>query len=136
MSDAIEVEIVSPEHLLFSEKVKSVSVPGAEGYFTIMGDHAPLMSILKPGFVLVETEDGTSSFYVGGGFADVLNSKVTILTEDAKTGKDFDISQIEIFIEQAEEQLAKAETADEKNSAQALLDGWKNLVPEAKAQAS
>ncbi len=131
MSEAIKVEIVSPEHLLFSQEVKSISVPGIEGYFTIMGDHAPLMSVLKPGFVSVEDEKDTASFYVGGGFADVSGGGVTILAEDAKTAKDFDAAQIETFIKQAKEQLEASETPEAKNAAQALLDGWKNLAIEA-----
>ncbi len=132
MSEAIKVEIVSPEHLVFSGAVKSVSVPGVEGYFTVMGTHAPLMSILKPGFVSVEDEKETTSFYVGGGFADVSDSGVTILAEEAKSASDFDPSQIKGAIKQAEEQLAGAESPEAKNSAQALLDGWKNLALEAK----
>ncbi len=132
MSEAIKVEIVSPEHLVFSGAVKSVSVPGVEGYFTVMGTHAPLMSILKPGFVSVESEKEATSFYVGGGFADVSDSGVTILAEEAKTASDFEPSQIDDAIKQAEGLLAGAETPEAKNSAQALLDGWKNLALEVK----
>ena len=132
MAESIKVEIVEPEHLVFSESVKSVSVPGVEGYFTVMGDHAPLMSILKPGFVSVESDKQVTSFYVGGGFADVSEAGVTILAEEAKVSADFDVSQIEASIKQAEEFLAKAETPEAKNSAQAMLDGWKNLALEAK----
>ena len=39
---------------MLSETVKSVTVPGADGYFTVLGDHAPLMTTLKPGFVTVD----------------------------------------------------------------------------------
>ncbi|HEV2518547.1 MAG TPA: F0F1 ATP synthase subunit epsilon, partial [Devosia sp.] len=51
MAEGTKLEIVSPERLLLSETVKSVTVPGADGYFTVLGDHAPLMTTLKPGFV-------------------------------------------------------------------------------------
>ena len=134
MDEGIKVEIVSPEHLLLSEIASSVSVPGVEGYFTVMGDHAPLMSILKPGFVTVVAEKDTRSFYVGGGFADVSNNIVTILAEETKAGEDFKSEEIETAIKSAEEQLDGAETPADKNSAQALLDGWKNLIAEAKSR--
>ncbi len=132
IKDGVKVEIVSPENLLFSKAVKSVSVPGIEGYFTVMGDHAPLMSVLKPGFVLVEDEKDKVSYYVGGGFADISLGTVTILAEEAKTKEDFDPQQIEAAIKAASELLEKAESLEEKNIAQSLLDGWKNLALETK----
>ncbi len=132
MSDAIHVEIISPEELVFSAEVKSVSVPGIEGYFTIMGDHAPLMSILKPGFVDVNVGDEESSYFVGGGFADVSNNSVTILAEKASDATGFDIAEIEQSISEAEKLLEKAKTPLEKNDAQALIDGWKNFAAIAK----
>ena len=53
--------------------MRSVTVPGAEGYFTVLGDHAPLMTTLKPGFITVDRQRPApaTSFYVRGGFADV-----------------------------------------------------------------
>ncbi len=49
MADGVKIEIVSPERLVISEQARSVTVPGTEGYFTVLGEHAPLMSTLKPG---------------------------------------------------------------------------------------
>ena len=72
MAEGTKLEIVSPERLVISEVVKSVVVPGADGYFTVLGEHAPLMTTLKPGFITVEDNGGTSHvYYVRGGFADV-----------------------------------------------------------------
>ena len=72
MADGVKIEIVSPEKLVISQQALSVTVPGTEGYFTAMGEHAPLMSTLKPGFITV-TDMGNMAhvFYVRGGFADV-----------------------------------------------------------------
>jgi F-type H+-transporting ATPase subunit epsilon len=53
MADGLKIEIVSPERLVLSEVVTSVTVPGSEGYFTVMDDHAPFMTTLKPGFITV-----------------------------------------------------------------------------------
>ncbi len=131
MADTIKIEIVSPEKLVLSEEVHSVSVPGQEGYFTVMGEHAPLMSILKPGFISVTGASGTQTYYVQGGFADVSPDGVTILAEHAKTGADFDKSEIEAAITIAQEELNKAEEMADKDLAQNVLDGWKNLLLEA-----
>ncbi|HHG90761.1 MAG TPA: F0F1 ATP synthase subunit epsilon [Devosia sp.] len=131
MADTIKIEIVSPEKLVLSEEAQSVSVPGQEGYFTVMGEHAPLMSILKPGFISVTGAAGRQTYYVQGGFADVSPDGVTILAEHAKTGADFDKSEIEAAITMAQEELSKAEELADKDLAQNVLDGWKNLLLEA-----
>ncbi len=127
----IKLEIVSPENLVFSESVSLVTVPGQEGYFTVMGEHAPLMTTLKPGFISVEISGETQTFYVQGGFADISPDGVTILAEEAKGSADFAVSEVEAAIVEAQAVLDKAEELAEKNHAQNTLDGWKNLMLEA-----
>ncbi|MHB1205493.1 MAG: F0F1 ATP synthase subunit epsilon, partial [Rhodospirillaceae bacterium] len=51
MADTLKLELVSPEHLLLSEQVEMVLVPGTEGEFGVLPLHAPTLSTLKPGFV-------------------------------------------------------------------------------------
>ncbi len=55
---AFHFELVSPEKLLFSGDVESVVAPGAEGQFTVLKDHAPVMTTLKAGVVTVAGGDG------------------------------------------------------------------------------
>lgn len=132
MAAAVKIEIVSPERLVLSEEVGAVSVPGAEGYFTVMGDHAALLTTLRPGFVTVGREgEADRSFYVQGGFADVLPSGLTILADSARSAGDFAPAEIEAAIKLAEEAMAAAESLEAKDAAQYLLDGWKNLLLEA-----
>ncbi len=132
MSEAIKVEIVSPENLVFSKEANSITVPGSEGYFTVMGEHAPLMTILKPGFVTVEQDKEKISFYVGGGFADVSPEGVTILAEIAKTSADYSDEEIQSAIILAKESLKTADGHEEVGAAQALLDGFSNFADEVK----
>lgn len=132
MADGIKIEIVSPEHLVLSEQASAVSVPGTEGYFTVMGDHTPLMTTLKPGFITVTgAGDTPKTLYVRGGFADVSSEGLTVLAEEAKSGADFKTSEIEAALTDATEALAAAESPEAKSEAQAELDGWKNLLLEA-----
>lgn len=128
--EGIQVEIVSPEQLLLSETAGSVTVPGREGYFTVMADHAPLMSTLKPGFVTVNGGE-TRTFYVQGGFADVNEQGLTLLAEKAKAASDFERAEIEEQIRAAEQELAAQSSLDGQAAAQAVLDGWRNLMHEA-----
>jgi len=130
MAEGIKIEIVSPENLVLSEQASSVTVPGADGYFTVMGDHAALMTTLKAGFVTVSVEGKERSIYVQGGFADVSDAGLTILAEQAKSGEDFDRSELDAAIVSAQEALSAASNDIEKQEAQTALDGWKNLLLE------
>jgi len=134
MAEGIKIEVVSPENLVLSDDVASVTVPGTDGYFTVMGDHAAMMTTLKAGFVTVKAENGdVRSFYVRGGFADVSNAGLTILAEEAKTGEDFDRSEVDAAIVSAQDALSKASDDHAKQEAQNNLDGWKNLLLEVDA---
>lgn len=131
MADGIQIEIVSPERLVLSERAQSVTVPGTEGYFTVMGDHAPLMTTLKPGFITVNGAGGQHTFYVRGGFADVSPDGLTILAEQASTFADFDRGEIERLLGEAQARLTAAGTPEERSFAQERVNGWANLMAEA-----
>lgn len=132
MAEGTKLEIVSPEQLVLSEHVASVTVPGAEGYFTVLGDHAPLMSTLKPGFITTHDSAGKSAqFYVRGGFVDVSPAGVTILAEQAVPASEFDRAEIEASLLQAERELAEASTPEARTFLEELIYGLRNLLVEA-----
>jgi F-type H+-transporting ATPase subunit epsilon len=132
MAEGTKLEIVSPERLLLSETVKSVTVPGADGYFTVLGDHAPLMTTLKPGFVTVVNNAGISHvYYVRGGFADVSPEGLTILAEEAQDIAEFDRAKIEGFIAAGLTAQQATTAAEEQMRLQQEIDGWRNLLLDA-----
>ena len=132
MADGVHIEIVSPERLVLSEDVRSVTVPGAEGYFTVMGEHAPLMSVLRPGFITVTDMSNIAHvFYVRGGFADVAPTGLTILAEEARPIADFNRTEIEALIASGMTALQAATTAAEQDRLTNELDAWRNLLLEA-----
>lgn len=85
MADTFKFELVSPERLLVSQDVKSVRVPGDEGDYLVLPDHSPMMSTLRPGILVVESEEGEKSYFVKGGFAETGPESLTILAELALT---------------------------------------------------
>jgi F-type H+-transporting ATPase subunit epsilon len=127
----VKVEIVSPERLLVSETAQSVTVPGSEGYFTVLGEHAPLMTTLKPGFITAVVGGTSQVFFVRGGFADVAPEGLTILAEEALPLAEFDPASVDREIEAAEVKLAAASTLEEKSAATAVVDAWRNFKVEA-----
>jgi F-type H+-transporting ATPase subunit epsilon len=111
-------ELVSPERLLFAGEVEAVVVPGSEGQFTVMRDHAPFMSTMKPGVVeIAENASKKLRLFVRGGFADVSQKGLTILAEQAIPVEELNLAHIEAEIRYAEEDLADAKTDEARRAA-------------------
>ena len=120
---AFRFELVSPEKLLFSGAVESVVVPGTEGEFTVLKDHAPLMAMLKPGIVTVEeTSAKKTRLFVHCGFADVSAGGLTILAEQAIPIEELDAAKIDADIKDAEEDVNDAQTDETRRLASEKLD--------------
>lgn len=78
--------ILSPEKEIFAGEVKSVIVPGAEGQFQMLENHAAIVSSLKSGEVKVTKANGEKlTFEVDGGFAECLNNEISVLVSGAST---------------------------------------------------
>jgi F-type H+-transporting ATPase subunit epsilon len=121
-------ELVSPEKLLFSGDVEAVVVPGIEGQFTVLKDHAPVMTVLKAGIVEIdETAAKKTRLFVRGGFADVSGGGLTLLAEQASPLEQFDASRLAAEIKNAEEDLADAKTDEAKKLAAEKLDQLNEL---------
>jgi len=131
MAEGLKIEIVSPERLVLSETVTSVTVPGTEGYFTVMNDHAPFMTTLKPGFITVTKDSGAEVYFVKGGFADVSPAGLTILAEQSVPFSEFDHGDLQAQIKAAEEELSRAATPEDKSYAQEVVSALLNLTIEA-----
>jgi F-type H+-transporting ATPase subunit epsilon len=102
-------ELVSPEKLLFTGEVEAVVVPGTEGEFTVLKDHAPVVSSMKPGIVEIEASANTKTkLFVFGGFADVSPRGLTILAEQAIPLEDLDTALIDADLQMAEADVTAA----------------------------
>ena len=119
---AFHFELVSPEKLLFSGEVESVVVPGTEGAFTVLKDHAPVMTTLKPGLVEVAQSGGKPArHFVRGGFADVSANGLTILAEQAIPVEELDANRIAAAIKNAEEDVVDAKNDEARRVAEEKL---------------
>ncbi|MCA3636580.1 MAG: F0F1 ATP synthase subunit epsilon [Methylobacterium sp.] len=102
-------ELVSPERVLFAGDVNSVVVPAAEGDVTVLANHAPFMSAVRPGVVTV---DGGRRLFVRGGFLDVNASGLTLLAEQAVPVEEIDREKVAAEMKAAEDELRAAMTDD------------------------
>lgn len=73
------VEIVTPSSTIFQGEAISVKLPGKAGRFETLNNHAPIISALDPGKVVVQTASGAQEFEIRGGIVEVLNNKVIVL---------------------------------------------------------
>jgi len=105
------LEIVTPEKKVFSEDVRFVVVPGAEGELGILPEHAALMSALKIGVLKIQQEGKNFKMAVSGGFVEVRNSRVTVLADAAESADQIDRDRAEAAKARAEQRLA-AKTSD------------------------
>src|SRR5262245_37099809 len=122
MAEAFKFELVSPERLLVSEEVQYVVIPGAEGEMTVMVNHAPVMTTIKPGVVTVRTVAGQDDRYVVfGGFADSLPDGCTLLAESAVAVADIDRADVARRIQEAKEDVADAKDDHSKTRAEEFL---------------
>lgn len=79
------LEIIAPDHQLYSGEVDLVQVPGSKGSFQILRNHAPIISTLDRGQIkIVDQKGGTTFFDVDGGVIEAKNNKIIVLAETTK----------------------------------------------------
>jgi F-type H+-transporting ATPase subunit epsilon len=84
MAGSFKFELITPERTAMSADVAQVVMPGAEGDFTVLPGHAPVISLLRPGTIEVALPDNRATrIFVQGGFAEVDADRLTVLMERA-----------------------------------------------------
>jgi F-type H+-transporting ATPase subunit epsilon len=101
-------DLVSPEKLVFAGEASQVDLPGSEGDLGVLAGHAPLVTALRPGIVVVYRDGGDLRVVVKGGFAEVSPSTLTVLADMAVPLEDFDRATLANDIKDAEEDVADA----------------------------
>ena len=116
-------ELVSPERLLMDMAVSAVRVPGAEGDFMVLPNHAPVMSTIRPGVLDVYEGEGKTpeQVFVRGGFAEVTPGTLVILAEEAVPVKELSKSNLKQKIINAREDLEDARTDEDKRKSQEAI---------------
>jgi F-type H+-transporting ATPase subunit epsilon len=77
------LEIITPDKKVFEGEITSVILPGSEGSFGILNNHAPIISTLGYGEIkITDKSQKTQVFNIGGGVVEVLNNKINVLAEN------------------------------------------------------
>ena len=110
----IQVDIVTPERLLISDEVDMITLPGLDGQMGILGGHAPLLSALDIGEIILHRGDESEYIAVGGGVVEVRPDKVTILADVAEWAEDIDVERAEKAMERARQSLEEGVDEQER----------------------
>jgi F-type H+-transporting ATPase subunit epsilon len=115
MPDKIQFDLVSPERLLASEEVDMVVLPGEEGDFGVLAEHAPVLSLLRPGVITTYAGDRPDKrIFVAGGFAEVNQSGCTVLAEAAEALEEIDRARAERMLQDARDDLSDTKSPSEQ----------------------
>src|SRR5215467_6533067 len=120
-------ELVSPEKLLFSGEVEQVDVPGIEGDFGVLAEHAPMVTTLRPGILTVHGAGGEQKIVVLGGFAEVSADGLTVLADVAEAVEDIDRDMIATRIGELENRVSKTDPGVELDRLLTRLDHFKEI---------
>jgi F-type H+-transporting ATPase subunit epsilon len=101
----IELEIVTPERLAYSDTVDSVVLPGSEGEIGVLPHHAPLVSMLGVGELRIRKDGQEESFAIAGGFLQVRPDKVVVMAETADLASEIDLERAQEARKEAERAL-------------------------------
>ena len=106
MAKTYQAQLLTPEGSRFKGEVESVRVPGSNGNFQMLHNHAPIVSSLGIGKITIKQEGVDElNFAVSGGFVEMSNNQLTILAEKAEKSSDIDIEETEQLIGDIKEKL-------------------------------
>ncbi|MCE5314564.1 MAG: F0F1 ATP synthase subunit epsilon [Armatimonadota bacterium] len=118
-----KLEVITPDRKVLSDDAMvSVSLPGIEGCLGVLANHAPLMTALGCGELdLRKADSSTDAMAVCGGFVEVLDNKVTVLSDSAELVNEIDVARAQESVRRAEDRIAAKDPDIDMDRAQAAL---------------
>ncbi len=111
MSQVFKIEIISPDNSVYTDKTSEVVLPCFEGQITILKDHIPLITFLRPGLIEV---DKKQKFYVEDGTVEFSDNKLLVLSTTVLSLKDFSKEKINSLLKDAEKRLLSNQISDKQ----------------------
>ncbi|MDD3371219.1 MAG: ATP synthase F1 subunit epsilon [Alphaproteobacteria bacterium] len=125
MAETFDFELVSPEKLLFSKPVAMVTAPGCKGEYGVLPGHAPMITEIKPGLLRIyENEDTvvTNRLFVNGGFAEVTQTRFTVLANEAIPISELKLETLQALVKDLDQKIADANSEEEREPYRAEQD--------------
>ena len=112
MADKIRLRVVTPTRVMLDEDVDEVTAPGALGEFGVLPNHIAFLSLLEPGEMSYKQGAARRYLAISGGYAEVLNDVMTVLTPTAEFGLEIDVNRARSARDIAEKRLNETNFAD------------------------
>lgn len=123
------VELVAPDRKVYQGEAESVRVPGVEGSFTILANHAPMIAAFEVGPIFVTSSDGERIAYAtSGGFVEVVDNRVTVLAETVEPATEIDVERARAAEERAKQSVSSALDDAQREEAAAALQRARNRL--------
>ena len=106
----MQLEVITAEQQVYDDEVDLVVAPGIEGELGILAHHAPLMTALQPGEILIRKDGEETYLAVTGGFLEVMGNKVTILADACERSDEINEERAQIAVDRATERMANQGT--------------------------
>ena len=117
-----KLEIITPRKVVFTGDVTSFTAPGTVGYFQVLYDHAPFISALAIGKVkLQDSNDKEIQYSTSGGFVEIKDNKVVMLTDSIESAAEIDVKRAESAKDRAQKRLAEKSVDVDVERARAAL---------------
>ena len=102
----LNLHIVTPSRIVFTGDVRAVTIPGTDGSFQVLKNHAPIISTLEVGLVKIEMLDGSTEFYsTSGGTVEVLNNKISLLVDSIEKSDEIDPDRARAALNRAKQRV-------------------------------
>ena len=103
------LEIITAEREMYADEVDMLVAPGIEGQLGILPHHAPLMTVLQPGELIIRKDGEETYLAVTGGFLEVIGNKVTILADACEHSEEIDEERAQAAMDRAREELSRVD---------------------------
>jgi F-type H+-transporting ATPase subunit epsilon len=117
----IKIDVVTAERVVFTGEVDEVIAPGAEGQLGVLPHHAPLMTILQGGELIIKKDGNEEIVAISGGFLEVRPDRVIVLADQAERAEEIDAARAEQARKRAEERLKQKTSDTDQARAEAAL---------------
>jgi F-type H+-transporting ATPase subunit epsilon len=102
----IKFQIITPERVVYTDEIDQITVNTEDGEITVLPNHIPLVSILKPGELVIKKSDEEKNLAVSGGFLEVRDdNQIIILADTAEKAEEIDIARAQEAVKRAEKTM-------------------------------
>ena len=135
MTNSLHLEVVTPARAVLSEKVEEVVLPGADGQLGILPGHIPLITALNIAEMIIKVDGKARTFVVDGGFAEIRDDRITVLTEGCEGVDEIDIEHARQLLHDAETELSLLEERAQKETVEEdLMEHHRKMIQRARVR--